>query len=168
MALRLNKKTRKWLILLFAISLQVNVQASYACAMMPDMSGPDAECCCGVTHESRVDNESMAAPDSVDIDDDQPDRGRICIEPRLDCCIVEVAVGVSDPPTGDEAVTTGFNKIAQHKILNQIDNLPPVFTAVFFDTASLTPTDRLFRFQQGPSLQQHSPPLYKTTERYRI
>ena len=168
MRLRLNKKTRKWLPLLFGISLLVNVQASYACAMMPDMSGPEIECCCGVNHRSRITDDSAASPAVADLENGEYGQDRICDEPRRDCCVVEVSVGVSDPPSGDEALTPGSTKVEQHKVFKQRDNYSPAFAIVSFETRVADAGNRLSDASPGPALHHHTPPLYKTTERYRI
>ena len=168
MLLRLNKKTRKWLPLLFGISLLVNVQASYACAMMPDMSGPEIECCCGVNHRSRITDDSATSPAVANLENGESGQGRICDEPRRDCCVVEVSVGVSDPPSGDEALTTGSTKVEPHKLFKQLDNYSPALPIVSFETRVADAGNRLSGTSPGPARYHHTPPLYKTTERYRI
>lgn len=168
MRLRLHKKTRKWLPLLFGISLLVNVQASYACVMMPDMSGPGAECCCGVNHRSRITDDSATSPAAADLENGESGQGRICDEPRRDCCIFEVSVGVNDPPSGDEALTPSSTKIEHHKVFKQLDNYSPVLGIVSFETRVADAGNRLSDASPGPALHHHTPPLYKTTERYRI
>ena len=168
MRLHLNKKPRKWLTLLFAISFLVNVQAAYACAMMPDMSGMEVECCCGISHKSTITENSTASPESKDFSRSQLDQSQICKEPRKDCCVIEVSVSVSDPPTSDEALILGSAKAEQHKIFKQLDNNPPVFEIVSFETQVANTVNGVSATLPDPFLHQHSPPLYKTTERYRI
>ena len=120
MHIRSKQGLRKWLSLLFVASLLVNAQASIACAMMPDMSDQHAECCCGVTHRPVI---------QIDIENDQSssgqfnsqanDQGQGCDDPRIGCCMLEVSVGMNDPPTSDEALTLSSKTLSSKNVEHQ-------------------------------------------------
>ncbi len=169
MLLKTKKTTRKWLTLLFIASFLLNIQASYACDMMPDMAEKKAECCCGANHRlSTLPDAMEGVSHATDFGDALAVHGQICNDPHQGCCVVEMSVGINDPPSDDSGSITGFSNVVPHKIVKQLDSYFP--DAVFcvsenlieqhkFETASKPP---------NPYLHFYSPPLYQTTERYRI
>jgi hypothetical protein len=176
MILRLNKTPHRLLTLLFVFSFLLNIQTSYACAMMPDMEQEKTECCCGpshrmddkLEHSDRMDMPGMDMAHAGHIDPAKHEHGPICNDPQMACCNVEVSVGINDPP-GDEAVAIAtVSKLSPHKLLWQLDNVFVV--AVFVAPASFISVRKINHsaIPPNPYLQYYGPPLYKTTERYRI
>ncbi len=92
MLLKTKKTTRKWLTLLFVASFLLNIQASYACAMMPDMAEKQTECCCGSNHRMSTTPDAIEGISySTDFGDAHSVHGQICDDPHQGCCIVEMS-----------------------------------------------------------------------------
>ncbi len=163
-----NTKIRRWLILLFAVSFLLNVQASVACAMMPDMSEQQTECCCGLSHRSTLSSETEDTHSSVMPTADQSQQGPNCDNPRVGCCMLEVSVGLHDPPASDQGLSVPSKNIHQHKTLKQLDDYPVLIAVHAFETATQNTDTKLISALPDPFLQAQPPPLYKITERYRI
>jgi hypothetical protein len=168
MRLQSNKQIRKWLTLLFAVSLLANAQASYACAMMPDMSEQNVECCCGVTHRSTVPTDFVSEQATADLTSNHHEQDPSCDDPRVGCCMLEMSVGINDPPSSDELLTLSSIKIDQHKTFKQLDDSPEVLEVVYFETQVENVKGHLATVFYAPYLHNPAPALYKTTERYRI
>lgn len=168
MFVKSNKHNHNWLALLFVASVLVNAQATVACAMMSDMSEQMAQCCCGVSHRSSAPTDLVNEPTAADLTDSQAETGRTCDNPRLDCCILEVSVGVNEPPTSDEALTLSSTKVEHQKIYKQLDHFPAAIGFDSFKTQVVNVTNATFATLPEPFFQPHASPLYKTTERYRI
>jgi len=163
-----NKKTRKWLALLFAVSFLVNVQSSYACDMMPNMSEQKMECCCGISHKSQLPSELVDLEKSAAHHGEKTNKSQLCDDPHIGCCIVEISVGINDPPESDKPATVSASKIQLHKLFQQLDN-SALYVEVFTIEDSIQPIeDELSIGLTEPFLKYRPPPLYKTTERYRI
>ncbi len=173
---RPKKTTRRWLTLVFIVSFLLNIQSSYACAMMPDMEQEQTTCCCGPSH--RMDDVSdhqnhlplagmdMAPPDQVDAGEHLHDQ--ICNDPQMTCCEVEVSVGINDPPDDGAHAIGAFSKITPHKIPKQVDSVLTITAFVVPDSFDDFRKINLNEFPPDSYLHYYSPPLYKTTERYRI
>jgi len=168
MLLKSNINIRKCLTLVFVASLLLNAQASVACAMMPDMSEQQAECCCGDSHRSPSQTDLVLEQGSMDHASDLDMQGEPCDDPRIGCCMLEVSVGMHDPPDGDEALTFGVVKVDHHKPLKQLDNHTLAIQSVAFQTQVARYTYALTISLHDAFLHHHPPPLYKITERYRI
>jgi hypothetical protein len=165
---KLNKKTiRQSLTILCIAGFLLNIQASYACAMMPDMEQEQTNCCCGPSH--RMDDMAgMHENHSVLGETDHSAQGPECNDPQMGCRIVEVSVGINDPPGDDDDAAVPQSKSAQKKFPQQQDNKSPVVA-----TDDLAKPFNLCRV--APRVEQPefhppyiTPPLYKSTERYRI
>lgn len=165
---RFNKYVRKWLNLIFMASLIANAQASVACEMMPDMSAQHTECCCGLSHRSAISGDSPDIHSSIDPTSDQLEQAQSCDNPRIGCCLLEVSVGLHDPPASDQGLSIPAKNIEHHKILKQLDNSPVFIVIYAFDIPTLNLNTEPTTVLSNPFLQLHSPPLYKTTERYRL
>ena len=165
---KLNKKTiRQSLTILCIAGFLLNIQASYACAMMPDMEQEQTNCCCDPSH--RLDDMAgMHENHSVLGETDYSAQGPECNDPQMGCRIVEVSVGINDPPGDDDDAAVPQSKSAQKKFPQQQDSKSPVVA-----TDDLAKPFNLYRV--APRVEQpefHPPyitsPLYKSTERYRI
>lgn len=100
--------------------------------------------------------------------DDMNKMDRLCDDPHVGCCIVEISVGMNDPPDSDKAATVSAAKTQIHKLFKQLDN-SALFVEVFtFEVFLQIPEDELSVYLADPFLKYRPPPLYKTTERYRI
>ncbi|MDA1371016.1 MAG: hypothetical protein O2971_09675 [Proteobacteria bacterium] len=168
MHLQSFKKSRIWLTLLFAVSLQVNVQASYACDMMPDMSGQKMECCCGTSHRSPLPSDILDLEKPAHQHGDLNSVEQLCDDPHVGCCIVEISVGMNDPPDSDKTATVSTAKTQPHKLFKQLDNSALFVEVYTFEVFLQIPEDELSVSLADPFLKYRPPPLYKTTERYRI
>lgn len=170
--------SRRLLSLLFIAAFLLNIQASYACAMMPDMASETIECCCGPSHRmvemtdhgdtGHSDMAGMPMHHGPQVNADQHDHGPVCNDPQMACCNVEVSVGINDPPSDDADALTSLTKPAYPKQTKQLDT-GFVAAPAFWVTSS--PKLRETVVQARPPdlyLQFTHPPLYKTTERYRI
>ena len=167
MLLHSNRKIFKYLTLVFIASFLMNAQASVACAMMHNMSEQKVECCCGVSHRSTVPTDLANEQATSVLTNDQHEQGPSCDDPQPGCCILEMSVGINDPPSSDELLTLSSSKVEQHKIFKQLDDYSTVFEVVFFEAQVVYVKDQISAFHE-PFLKLHTQPLYKTTERYRI
>ena len=164
---QLNKKTiRQSLTILCIAGFLLNIQASYACAMMPDMEQEQTNCCCDPSH--RLDDMAgMHENHSVLVETDHPAQGPECNDPQMGCRIVEVSVGINDP-TGDDDAAVPQSKSAQKKLPQQQDNKSPAVAT--YDLAKPFNLCRVAPRVEQPEFHPLyiTPPLYKSTERYRI
>ena len=92
----------------------------------------------------------------------------MCDDPHVGCCIVEISVGINDPPDEDQTTTASVAKIQPHKLLKQIEH--STFAVDVFAAADFLkiPNNVASAYLTEPFLTYRPPPLYKTTERYRI
>lgn len=145
--------------------------------MMPDMATEQAECCCGSDHRM-PDPPEFSHGDHADPDygNTQNIDSKICDDPLRKCCIVEISVGINDPPAdepGGIASTNSNNTNSTSikiplKIVKLLDypfsvSDPAALTELF----SLQVPRRIER-PPDPNLRVSATPLYKATERYRI
>jgi len=164
---------RRWLTLLLGIVFILNVQGSYACDMMPDMEQEQTNCCCGPSH--RMDDmpdhsemtgmhENHPAPSEADHSLQGPE----CNDPQMGCCIVEVSVGINDPPGDDDDATVPHSKSTQQKSPQQQESDFPV--VAYYALAESYNLHRVASRVEPPELYPPyvTPALYKSTERYRI
>ena len=171
-----RKATRRWLTLLVVAGFLLNIQSSFACEMMPDMGQNPMECCCGANH--RMDNmeslENDSSPMIMHHDmannavEGSHDQGPICNDPQLGCCQIEVSVGINDPPEDKAIGTASVLKSGPSKLVKQIDNQ---FSVATFFAINLTINLRdpaVVSYLPDSTLLQAGPPLYMTTQRYRI
>ena len=170
---QLNRKIiRQSLTILCIAGFLLNIQASYACAMMPDMELEQTNCCCGPSH--RMDD----MPDHSDMvgmhenhpvleEADYSAQGPECNDPQMGCCIVEVSVGINDPP-GDDDATVSHSKSALQKSPQHQDSNSSV--VAYYDPAESFDLHRVVSHADPlePYLHYFPPPLYKSTQRYRI
>ena len=171
---QLNKKTiRQSLTILCIAGFLLNIQASYACAMMPDMEQEQTNCCCGPSHrmDDKADHSDMAGMHenpSVLGETDHSAQGPECNDPQMGCRIVEVSVGINYPPGDDYDAAVPQSKPAQKKLPQQQDSKSPVVAA--YDLARPFNLYRLTPHVEQPEFHPPyiTPPLYKSTERYRI
>ena len=165
---QLNKKTiRQSLTILCIAGFLLNIQASYACAMMPDMEQEQTSCCCDPSH--RLDDMAgMHENHSVLGETDHSAQGPECNDPQMGCRIVEVSVGINYPPGDDDDAAVPQSKPAQKKLPQQQDSKSPVVAA--YDLARPFNLYRLTPHVEQPEFHPPyiTPPLYKSTERYRI
>lgn len=169
MLIKSKNPARKWLTLLFIAGFLFNMQASYACMLMPEMAVEQAECCCGSDHRM-PDMPDMEHGEHVahDYDDTRNLDTRICDDPLQKCCIVEVSVGINDPPADDVASAIGSSIKAPAKIIKILDVPVPILQ---FNEMEQLFARQIFQYTSrppDPSLSTPVTPLYKTTERYRI
>lgn len=170
---QLNRKIiRQSLTILCIAGFLLNIQASYACAMMPDMEQEQTNCCCGPSHrmDDMPDHSDMAGMHEIHpvLDDtDHSAQGPECNDPQMGCCIVEVTVGINDPP-GDDDAAVPHSKSVQQKSPQQQDSDSPV--AAYYDLEESFDLYRVVsRIEPPESYPPYvTPPLYKSTERYRI
>ena len=164
---KLNKKTiRQSLTILCIAGFLLNIQASYACAMMPDMEQEQTNCCCDPSH--RLDDMAgMHENHSVLGETDHSTQGPECNDPQMGCRIVEVSVGINDP-TGDDDAAVPQSKFSQKKLPQQQDNKSPAVAT--YDLAKPFNLCRVAPRVEQPEFHPPyiTPPLYKSTERYRI
>ena len=160
---------RKWLTLLFIAGFLFNIQASYACMMMPDMAAEKSECCCGSDHRM-PDMPDMDHGEHVahDYDETRDLDSNICDDPLRKCCIVEVSVGINDPPSDEVSSATSTQLKAPAKPIKLFDSPFPV--SHFIQVESLLARQNHLYVARPPDPVLGIPvtPLYKTTERYRI
>ncbi|MBL4571542.1 MAG: hypothetical protein JKY86_00495 [Gammaproteobacteria bacterium] len=167
-----RKIVRQWLTLLIGIVFILNVQASYACAMMPDMEQEQTNCCCGPSHrmDDMPDHSDMVGMQenySVLGETDHSAQGPECNDPQMGCCIVEVSVGINDPPGDDDAAVPHSKSVQQKSAQQQDSNSPAV---AYYDLAESYDLHRFIsRVERPESYPPYvTPSLYKSTERYRI
>ena len=167
-----HKLVRQWLTLLIGIVFILNVQASYACAMMPDMEQEQTNCCCGPSHrmDDIADHFDMAGMHEnlpLPGETDHSAQGLECNDPQMGCCVVEMSVGINDPP-GDDDATVPHSKSNQHKLPKQQDNIFPV--VAYYNPAESFNLHSVTSHVESPEpyLPHSTPPLYKSTQRYRI
>ena len=166
-------KARQWLALLFVVCLLANAQASFACDMMPDMSEPSTECCCGLSHRSNTANDLQNQPMSAQMGQADSELDAHCDEPRAGCCVVEVtSVGLSDPASGDELLWHSFSNISanaeQQKTFKQLPDPPAGFEQALLVVETVAVESQLLSSWQDPFRHAHSSPVYKISQRYRL
>jgi len=171
-----RKTTRRWLTLLVVAGFLLNIQSSFACEMMPDMGQNQMECCCGASHRmddmESLDYDSSPMPmhHALTTDDaaSSHDQGPICNDPQMGCCQIEVSVGINDPPDDKAIGTASVLKSSPSKLVKQIDS--------HFSFAIIYPINldinlrslAVVSYLPNSTLPQAGPPLYMTTQRYRI
>ena len=171
-----RKATRRWLTLLVVAGFLLNIQSSFACEMMPDMGQNQMECCCGASHRmddmESLDHDSSAMTMHHDMatgaEGSSHDQGPICNDPQMGCCQIEVSVGINDPPDDKAIGTASVLKSSPSKLVKQIDS--------HFSFALIYPINldinlrnlAVVSYLPNSTLQQAGPPLYMTTQRYRI
>ena len=168
MLLKPNTKIRKWLILLFVASFLVNVQASVDCAMMPDMAEQHTECCCGLSHRSTLSSDTEDTQSPLKLANTHSEQNQECGDPRIGCCMLEVSVGLHDPPAGDKDLPVLSKNINHHKTINNLDDNPTVIEFHVSETPTQFTSSKFATVLIDSFLHPPSPPLYKITERYRI
>jgi hypothetical protein len=169
----LKRNTRQWLSVLCIAGFLLNIQASYACAMMPDMEQEQTNCCCGSSHRmdempDHSDNAGGNGDHSVLVEPSHSAPGLECNDPQMGCCMVEVSVGINDPPGDDDSTIASHAKVAPQKVSKQQDSSSPA--VMFYDL------ERSFEIynivSRSEPLEPYIPyvtlPPYKSTERYRI
>jgi len=168
----LKKNTRQWLSILCIAGFLLNIQASYACAMMPDMEQEQTNCCCGPSHrmDDMPDHSELAGMHTnhpVLGETGLSTQGPECNDPQMGCCIVEVSVGINDPPGDDDAAVPHFKSAPQKSPQLQDSNSSAVTT---YDLAEPFNLYRVVSRVEPPESYPPyvTPPLYKSTERYRI
>lgn len=169
MLTRFKNTARKWFTLLFMAGFLFNIQASYACTMMPSMDSKQSECCCGSDHRM-PDMPDMAHGEHVDHDYDEIQGldSKICDDPLQKCCIVEVSVGINDPPADEvtSAISTHMKALAKPTKL--FDTPFPVSHFIQVESLLARQNHLYVARPPDPILGIPVTPLYKTTERYRI
>ena len=169
MLTRSKNSARKWFTLLFIAGFLFNIQASYACMMMPDMASEKSECCCGSGHRM-PDMPDMDHGEHVthDYSKTQGLGGKICDDPLQKCCIVEVSVGINDPPADEVTSAIGGPLKAPAKPVKLFDSPFPVSHFIQVESLLARQNHLYVAKPPDPILGIPVTPLYKTTERYRI
>lgn len=86
----------------------------------------------------------------------------------MGCCMVEMSVGINDPPGDDDDATVPHSKSAQQKSSQQQDGDSPV--VAYYALPESYNLHRVASRAEPPEPYPPyvTPPLYKSTERYRI
>ncbi|PCI74762.1 MAG: hypothetical protein COB20_14600 [SAR86 cluster bacterium] len=94
--------------------------------------------------------------------------GPECNDPQMGCCMIEMSVGINDPPSDNDSSIASHSKPAPHKLQEQQDSDHPVLA--YYDLAESFDSRRVVFLVESlePFLPYAPPPLYKSTERYRI
>jgi hypothetical protein len=147
-----NRKLRRWLTLLFMVSLLLNIQSAFACTMMPDMpSLPDMpqteleDCAHGNGHKA------PGAPDDARSDADS-------------CFILESSLQVKGSAESD---ATPDNDHALVKDKQGSQDL--TFSVALLVLAILrVPPARRISIPADDKATHSALPIYQATQRYRI
>lgn len=169
----LNRTARRWLTLLLVSGFLLNIQAAYACTMMPDMNQSHQACCCGSSNRMAETSDSepiadITAEHVVHVGMNQNKHTAADHDFHMGCCSIEVTVGLNEPPTDSIVVASNYTKTALDK-----PSLPNYLDIVVADFNTLQNVGNYSaiavpRNLSKPYLQYYRPPLFKTTERYRI
>lgn len=169
----LNRTARRWLTLLLVSGFLLNIQAAYACAMMPDMNQLQQACCCGSSNRmaETSDNEPIAdftVEHVVHVGKNQNEHAAAEHDIHMGCCSIEVTVGLNEPPTDSIVVVSNYTKTALDKLSHP--NYTDIIVADFYALQNVGNSSVIDapRNLSEPYLQYYRPPLFKTTERYRI
>lgn len=144
-----DRKTRRWLTLLFVVSLLLNVQSAFACTMMsdmPDMPEPTHECCLS-RHAGKISN----APELAGSDTDS-------------CFILKTSLQVKGSADTDADPGNDYGLVKDKQGLEDL-----TFSMALLVLAIL-PVSRASGSIAPPHDEIHHFPLpiYQATQRYRI